>query len=114
MAEMLDTELSALFQVMARNFTWIDPTFVAMNQAACRYHVAKAPGEQRKYIADSNRNGWDRAWPVAQEGAKMQSMRATVFDAHLKLAARMKAAGIRFVAGTDTGIRDTYTGFSLH
>jgi imidazolonepropionase-like amidohydrolase len=114
MSEIVNAEMPALFQAMARNGTWMDPTLVAMHQSAYRYQIANQPDERRKYIAASNKNGWDRTWPVAQESAKMQAIRATVFEAQLKLAAQMKAAGVRFVAGTDTGIRDSYPGFSLH
>ena len=99
---------------MARNGTWMDPTFVAMRQGAYRYQVANQPDERRKYIAASVRKGWDRGWPVSQEDAKTQKIRAELFETQLQWAAAMKQAGIRFVAGTDTGIRDTYPGFSLH
>ena len=113
-SKIMDAEMPALFQAMARNGTWIDPTLVAMHQTAYRYQIANQPDERRKYIAASNRSGWDRAWPAIQEGDKTKAIRADVFNSQLKLVAQMKASGVRFVAGTDTGIRDSYPGFSLH
>jgi imidazolonepropionase-like amidohydrolase len=114
MSEIVAAEMPVLFRTLARNGTWMDPTLVAMRQSAYRYEIASKPDERRKYIAASNKRGWDRTWPVGQEDAKTQRIRAELFETQLKWAAKMKEEGVRFVAGTDTGIRDTYPGFSLH
>lgn len=114
MSETVAAEMPELFRTLARNGTWMDPTFVAMRQGAYRYQIASQPDERRKYVAASIRKGWDRARPVSQEDAKTQKIRAELFETQLQWAAAMKEAGVRFVAGTDTGIRDTFPGFSLH
>ncbi len=114
MSEIVAAEMPVLFRTLARNGTWMDPTFVAMRQSAYRYQIASQPDERRKYVAASTKKGWERTWPVSQESARTQAVRAELFETQLKWAAQMKQGGVRFVAGTDTGIRDSYPGFSLH
>jgi imidazolonepropionase-like amidohydrolase len=92
----------------------MDPTFVAMRESAYRSEIATQADDRRKYVAPSVKRGWDRMFPVNQEDPKIHAMRAEVFETQLKWAAEMKQTGVRFIAGTDTGIPDTYPGFSLH
>jgi imidazolonepropionase-like amidohydrolase len=113
-SEVTAAEMPAVFQALGRNGTWMDPTFVAMRESAYRYQIASQPDERRKYIAASNKKGWERAWPATQEDAKTQAIRAGLFETQLHWAAAMRREGVRFLAGTDTGIRDAYPGFSLH
>jgi imidazolonepropionase-like amidohydrolase len=113
-SEIIAGEMPELFRTMARNATWMDPTLVAMRESAYRSEIATRPDDRRKYIASFVKRGWDRTFPAKQEDPKTQAIRAEVFQTQLKWAAQMKEAGVRFIAGTDTGIPDTYPGFSLH
>jgi imidazolonepropionase-like amidohydrolase len=113
-SETIAAELPELFRTMAGNGTWMDPTLVAMKESAYRYEIATQPDDRRKYIAASIKRGWDRGFPANQEDPKTQKIRADLFETQLKWVADMKQAGVRFLAGTDTGIRDAYPGFSLH
>jgi imidazolonepropionase-like amidohydrolase len=113
-SEIIAGEMPELFRTMARNATWMDPTFVAMRESAYRYEIATRPDDRRKYIAPSVKRGWDRTFPARPEDPRTQAIRAELFQTQLKWAAEMKQAGVRFIAGTDTGIADTYPGFSLH
>ena len=113
-SEIVAAEMPELFRTMARNGTWMDPTFVAMRQSTFRYEIAGKSDERRKYVAASAKRGWERNFPANQEDPKTHAIRIEIFETQLKWAAEMKQAGVRFIAGTDTGIRDTYPGFSLH
>jgi imidazolonepropionase-like amidohydrolase len=113
-SEIIAGEMPELFRTMARNSTWMDPTFVAMRESAYRYDIATQPVDRRKYVTSSVKRGWDRTFPSKPEDAKTHAIRAELFDTQLEWAAEMKQAGVRFIAGTDTGIPDTYPGFSLH
>jgi imidazolonepropionase-like amidohydrolase len=113
-SEVVAGEMPELFRTMARNTTWIDPTFVAMRESAYHQEIAARPDDRRKYIPPSVKRGWDRMFPAKQEDPKTRAIRAELFQTQLTWAAKMKDVGVRFIAGTDTGIPDTYSGFSLH
>jgi hypothetical protein len=112
--ETFNSELPELIRKLAANGTWMDPTFVTAWELTKRAELAGQPDNRRNYIAASVRQSWDKAWPVKPESPDTAKARLAVFDSFLQWAAQMNGEGIRFVTGTDVGVRDIFPGFSVH
>src|SRR5262249_11061934 len=108
------TELPALFRTLARNGTWVDPTLVASWALTRRVELAGKPDAPGKYLASSTKRHRGPAFPVTPEPREVTAQRVALFDMFLQWVGEMSRAGVRLVAGTDTGVRDVYPGFSLH
>jgi len=105
------TELFARF---ASNKTVLTPTLVA-HRMVIQFGRAK-PNERDKFVSRSARElaayiatrDRDQLTPEFYERMEQQ------FRAALPLVKQMQDAGVRLLAGTDTGIAGTYPGFDLH
>jgi len=116
-AQMMDTierEAPALYRTFIRNGTWIDPTFVAEYAGAERADLAARADRRRDAVPASVRQSWERTWPLAAESETAVTRKRNYFQTQLRWAAAMRVAGVRFLAGTDLGVRDIYPGSSLH
>jgi imidazolonepropionase-like amidohydrolase len=110
----VEGESAALYRAFVRNGTWVDPTFVAEYVAARRAEIAATPDRRRDAVAASVRRSWEQTWPAPPASAAEVARNTKYFDTQLRWAGAMRAAGVRFLAGTDLGVRDIFPGSSLH
>jgi imidazolonepropionase-like amidohydrolase len=110
----VEREAPALYGTFVRNGTWIDPTFVAENVSANRGEIAATADPRRDAVPASVRQSWERTWPLDDESPAAVTRKRNYLQRQLRWAAAMHAAGVRFLAGTDLGVRDIFPGASLH
>jgi imidazolonepropionase-like amidohydrolase len=112
--DVVEREAPALYRAFVRNGTWVDPTFVAEYVGAHRADVAGTPDPRRDAVAASVKRSWEQTWPATAQSATTVARNVNYFETQLRWAGAMHAAGVRFLAGTDLGVRDIFPGSSLH
>lgn len=112
--EVVEQEASHLYRTFVRNGTWVDPTFVAEYVGAHRAEIAATPDRRRDAVAASVKRSWEQTWPATAQSATAVTRQLNYFATQLRWAGAMHSAGVRFLAGTDLGVRDIFPGSSLH
>jgi imidazolonepropionase-like amidohydrolase len=110
------TRAAALFIRFVRNGTWHVPTLV-VRQAHSALPTASATDNPRlRYLPASMKSRWDnrRAATLRKLGPEDFANFKRSLRKHLELTGAMHRAGVRLMAGTDTGALDCFPGFSLH
>jgi imidazolonepropionase-like amidohydrolase len=110
----VEREAPELYRTLVRNGTWVGPTLVAEYVGANRADIAAAPDRRRNAVPSSVQKAWEREWPVTDEPVSTVTRKRDYFDTMLGWAHAMRAAGVKFLAGTDLGVRDIFPGSSLH
>jgi Amidohydrolase family len=107
---------AALFACFVKNGTWHVPTLaVRQSHASLQEHLSTSDARCR-YLPASLIGRWDRrrAATFKKLGPEdFANFKATLRNS-LKMVNEMHKAGVRFLAGTDTGALDCYPGSSLH
>ncbi|HEV3445251.1 MAG TPA: amidohydrolase family protein [Gemmataceae bacterium] len=106
----------ALFARLIRNGTWDVPT-LAVRQAHARLaNRSMVADAWSRYVPSSLKNRWDnrRAATYKNLGAQDLANFKRSFPQQLELVREMHRAGVRLLAGTDTGALDCLAGFALH
>ena len=110
----VERELPSLSKLFVRNGTWIDPTFVAERVSTNRAAFAAANDPRRNAVPLSTRQSWDRTWPLETESPASLARKQNYLTTQMRWATSMRASGVKFLAGTDLGVRDIYPGSSVH
>jgi len=106
---------SALFALFAKNGTWQTPTLV--QRRAFALTPTQTPDDPRmRFIPKSQRWRWDPQQDGRIQGrsAERQDIERQFYEKDRALIAPMRAAGVGFLAGTDTPDGFAFPGFSLH
>lgn len=111
------SRVSTLNQELVKNKTWQVPTFpVLVNLAFVTPKTDMAGDPRMKYIPGKLRSIWEQGRKERLNGLTPGSMalREEVIEKSLDAVGRMNAAGVRFLAGTDSAAPNAFPGSSLH
>jgi len=99
-----------VFTHLAKNGTWLVPTFTAVLQDSEIFSVRVTTDPRLKYIPPAIQKRWSEA---AAEGAAIKSKS---FERKVQVVGAVHRAGVPLLAGTDAGWVQpyVYAGFSLH
>ena len=107
---------TALFARFARNGTWQCPTLIVNRSLALVGDKDFRNDPRLKYMRAAVRSSWDPEnnplW--ASRTAEDYAIRARRNQKEAVAVAEMRRAGVKFLAGTDTGNPFCFPGFSLH
>ncbi|WP_433546840.1 amidohydrolase family protein [Streptomyces sp. CA-294286] len=104
-----------LFATLAENGTYVVPT-LTIHRALERTDDLPTPADEWKYVPGHQVETWPHTWE-ALVGSRTREDSARVreiYEHRLRLVDEMHRAGVRLVAGTDTGTGYSVPGFSLH
>jgi imidazolonepropionase-like amidohydrolase len=109
-----DKEAVELTRIFLKNDTWLTPTLSA--REAATYIDEKISGNdfRLKYILPAMKENWKGSNIFSQATAEQLAKLKSGFSTKLKAIDRVRRAGGRFLAGTDTGVPYIFPGFSLH
>ena len=119
-AELLATydeaKAAALFARFVKAGTWQCPTLVVNRSFASLDDPALASDPRLRYVPQSFREMWNpkNDFRSRDVTADDYATRRKTFDRQQQVVGAMSKAGVRFVAGTDTGNPYCFPGFSLH
>lgn len=100
----------ALIAKFLANGTWISPTLTEVINAQ-----NPIDDPRLRYIPRSIRAMWDKNWPVkARTPEEVAAVRKERAAKALDETRQLARAGVPLLAGTDSGFRDLFPGFSLH
>ena len=99
-----------VFAHLARNRTWVVPTFTAVLPISRAFDVQVTGDPRLKYIPPTVHKRWSEA--MSAGGA----IKDKSFERKLQVVGAMQRAGVPLLAGTDAAWQQpyTYAGFSLH
>ncbi len=111
-----ERKATALFERLAKNGTWVDPTLTVLRAISLLNDENFTKDPRLKYIGAMTRGFWD-----PKKDSRFQEMDAEQYEwskravrRHMELIGRMRRAGVRLLAGTDTPNPYCFPGFSLH
>src|SRR5205807_9702004 len=101
---------------LVKNGTWVVPTLAALQAHAQLSDKTDGNIQRQRYLPASLKSRWAsrRTGTSKRLGPADYMNYKRSFQKQLTLAAAMHRAGVRFLAGTDTGALDVFPGFSLH
>ena len=104
-----------LYARLARNGTWVVPTFTAQYEVAL-WPTRAVPGESlARYLPDTLRRFVAGIFPMPDSIPRgADSVGRAVFAKRLALAGALHRAGVGVLAGTDAPLRNSPPGFGLH
>lgn len=99
-----------VFAHLARNGTWLVPTFTAIPPASELFEAHATTDPRLKYIPPAVQKRW------TEEASASAAINSKSFDRKLQIVGAAHRAGVPLLAGTDTAWFQpyTYAGFSLH
>ena len=105
-----------LFARFVRNGTWQCPTLALRNSTTVADITELFDDSRMKYIPFSVRGNWDNIFNQRIVPMGNLEQRRKRFLKGIEVAGAMQRAGVKILAGTDTGWGNAYTfaGFSLH
>jgi imidazolonepropionase-like amidohydrolase len=106
-----------LFDKFIKNGTWQTPTLTALRVNAYWSDPRITQDARSKYIPESLRQSWTNApllYRLNSLPPEAGPTQRKAFDMELELVGRMRRAGVRILAGTDTGNPYVLPGFGLH
>jgi imidazolonepropionase-like amidohydrolase len=112
-----EAKASALFERLISNETWVCPTLAIYDCLFYNFYELDLNDTRLKYIPAYWKNV---SWMPYIQGmlkdktAEDRSRDRETFEKHLEFVAKMHAAGIKILAGTDGGSPFNFPGFSLH
>ena len=106
----------ALFARFARNGTWQCPTLVLKRALAGTLDPAEQDDDRLTYVPAWIRRSWDPQANFRTRGRRPVyfELQRRLLEKDMEIVRDMRAAGVRFLAGTDLGNPYLYPGFSLH
>ncbi|MCX6559545.1 MAG: amidohydrolase family protein [Candidatus Aminicenantes bacterium] len=107
---------AALFASFAKNGTWQCPTLTVNRSSAFAGDAEFGNDPRLKYMPRGIRSTWQPGNdPLrASRTAEDYAVRKRRYQKEREMLAEMRRAGVRFLAGTDTGNPFCFPGFSLH
>lgn len=119
--ELLDSyspeKAAALFRAFVSNGTWQVPTFpIVMHLGFMTPKTDLSHDARMKYVPQNERKVWEQGVNGRLEHRSDPdfALRAEIVSRYLDLVGKMQAAGVRFMAGTDTPAPNVFPGSSLH
>ncbi len=106
--------LTATFATLAKNGTWVTPTYVAAYEIA-EWPRRSLPGDAfAKYLPDTLKKFVAWIFPMPDSiPAGAERVGRTMFNKRVALAGAMHRAGVHLLAGTDSPLRNSPPGFGL-
>jgi imidazolonepropionase-like amidohydrolase len=110
-----EARCAELYTHFVRNDTWQTPTLVQRRDFAYP-DASLAADPNRRYVPRSTRFIWDPQQDHRLQGRTADDIETQrrYYELDRSLIARMRRAGVRFLAGTDAGDPFSIPGFSLH
>lgn len=105
---------SALFAALKKNGTWLVPTLVVKRVFASIGDTAVYHDDRLRYVDPQTRDQWERAPIVHIDIPSYIEARKRDLESKLRITRAAHAAGVRFLAGTDSNFPYVYYGSSLH
>lgn len=102
------------FAVLKKNGTWQVPTLVVKRAFASIGKEAFYHDDRLRYVDAQTRDEWAHAPIVHIDTPAYLEARKRDFQAKLRITRAAHKAGVRFLAGTDSGFPYVYYGWSLH
>jgi imidazolonepropionase-like amidohydrolase len=112
-----DQQAEGLIRTFLRNQTWQVPTLILLrNDAYPTPRTDPSRDSRRKYIPLEVLANWQKGAMDRDKGATPEefALRELLMQASLRIVAKMNAAGVRVMAGTDTTAPFIFPGSSLH
>src|ERR1700676_2169780 len=112
-----DEQAAALIAKFIRNQTWQVPTLILLrNDAFPTPETDPSRDPRQKFIPLQVLANWQKGAKDRDKGATQQefSLRTSLMQASLRIVAKMNAAGVPIMAGTDTTAPFVFPGSSLH
>lgn len=109
-----DKKANELTKIFLKNDTWLTPTLSA--REAATYIDEKISGEDARlrYILPDMKENWKGSNVFSRATAEQLAKLKGGFSTKLKAINRVHQRGVKFLAGTDTGVPYIFPGFSLH
>jgi imidazolonepropionase-like amidohydrolase len=103
---------ASVFAHLAKNHTWVVPTFAADLPDVRSFDLRVTSDERLKYIPPGVQERWSKDTGLEASSSPWGKF----FDQRLRMLSAMHRAGVPVLAGTDTAWYQpyTYAGFSLH
>lgn len=111
-----DKKAQALFARFAKNGTWQSPTLVVLRALGNLDNESFTNDPRQKYLPVFITNSWNPKtdFRFRNMTAESYASHRAMFEKHLEIIAKMRGAGVEFLAGTDTPNPYCFPGFSLH
>lgn len=111
-----DKKAQALFARFAKNGTWQSPTLVVLRALGNLDNEGFTNDPRQKYLPVFITNSWNPKTDFRFRNMTSESYAShrAMFEKHLEIIAKMRRAGVEFLAGTDTPNPYCFPGFSLH
>jgi imidazolonepropionase-like amidohydrolase len=111
-----EAKAAALFTRFVKNGTWQVPTLTVRQAHALLKDPTASNKSQLRYLPPSLKARWEkrRAATFKKLGLEDLANFKASLEKQLDLVGKMNRAGVRFLAGTDTGALDCFPGSSLH
>lgn len=112
-----DHQAAALIEKFLHNHTWQVPTLLLLrNDAFPTPETDPSRDPRRKYIPLHVLENWQRGTEDRDKGATPQefALHTSLMQASIRIVAKMHAAGVGIMAGTDTTAPYIFPGSSLH
>ena len=111
-----DGKAAALFSRFVKDGTWQCPTLTVNRAIAYLDDPAFVQDARLRYMPESMRQSWDPKQDFRFRDSTPEdfAMRRKTYAKQVQIVGAMSRAGVRLVAGTDTGNPFCFPGFSLH
>jgi len=104
-----------LYARFIRNGTWIVPTLIVFDTVARAYEKDETREARLKYITPGIKQMWATLFPTQPASEQFIQALKHNFEVYtLRVVGEMNRAGVGLMAGSDTGVRNIFPGFSLH
>jgi len=112
-AEQVTSEMRELFKVLRENGTWVTPTATVLGKIVYATDDSRDRWPRRRYAPYSLHGPWDRERKLIKPEVSIVD-RQRYAEQELAIVHAMYRAGVRVLAGSDTGAFDAAPGFDLH
>jgi len=111
LAELTDDHFKSLARRMVARGTWFDPTLIAYWTRSNQWNLA---GDARnQYISATGREFW-KVFRDLPDTPEMRALQARAFQRFTEITRVVHRGGVRFLVGTDLGVKYIFPGFSVH
>jgi imidazolonepropionase-like amidohydrolase len=111
--ERVTPEMRELFEVLEQNETWVTPTTAVLLKIVQAQDESLDRWTRRRYAPHSLHSVWDRERARIRPNVSIEDRRRYA-EQELAVIHEMHRAGVRILAGSDTGGFDAAPGFELH
>jgi hypothetical protein len=104
----------ALFSLFVEKQTWQDPTLVVLRNLGMLNDPLITGDQRLRYLSPFVKSFWNPKGQAGRLTGERQAAMQRIYRRDLRLVRDMHAAGVKFLAGTDTTNPYCMPGFSLH